>query len=489
VSQESAYSRATLMDLAHHLPDVPGIDMLVNLPEDERVLDLRVAELTPKAGDAVQGRPERGVLCSTDRRMLFFLRPVTGELDRELQVATGYLVESLLLDQPLDRERAARFFPKKAREVLALRARMAKLFFPDLQPVLSLPLAGLAAFMYHQGSDRLAHLDLEVDLRAESHELRAAIPQNPQLRLTLGPRFVSKPYPKPDPNLPLVGTCEVAELVRLVDELRHAQSELDYDRLPSRLFRAPWAIALLSFGPRAKAEVVYRGERLSGALGVEHGELFLPRKLLGRDVLFNVGEVDEVSWDAAALTLVIKGSGMHHRWKVEAPDAEFHWLRSYLEELVEVKHLVWELPGRAGMAPDAKQDPVGGLLCYHLETCNDPAVILPARLTQPLIEEFMDEFGQLLPAEEVPQGLVLLMESEPRQEGMLFTDRALYARRVGQPGARIPYARVEGEVQVKKGLVSTQLGLGPIQLGLGKLGKETLRCLLQAFKDLPKLAR
>jgi hypothetical protein len=489
VSPESPYSRATLMDLVHHLPDVPGIDMLVNLPEDEQVLDMRVAELSPKAGDAIHGRPERGVLCSTDRRLLFFLRPAAVELDRELQVATGYLVESLLLDQPLDRERAARFFPKKPREVLALRARMAKLFFPDLQPVLSLPLAGLAAFMYYQGPAKLACLDLEVDLRAEGQELRAAISQNPQLRLTLGPRFVSKPYPKPDPNLPLVGTCEVAELVRLVDQLRHAQSEIDYERLPNKLFRAPWAIVQLSFSPRAKAEVLYRGERLSGSVGVEHGELTLPHKLLGRDVLFNVGEVDQVSWDATAQILVIKGAGMHHRWKVEAPDPEFHWLRSYLEELVEVKQLVWELPGRAGMAPDAKQDPVGGLLCYHLETCNDPAVILPARISQEQVEEFMDEFGQLLPAEEVPQGLVLLVESAPRQEGVLFTDRALYARRIGQPGARISYARVESEVQVKKGLVSTQLSLGPIQLGLGKLGKETVRNLFQVLKDLPKLAR
>jgi len=477
------------MDIAHALPDVPGIDMLVNLPEDEAVFDVRVAELNPKQGDATPGRPERGVLCSTDRRLLFFLRPAGVELDRELLVATGYLVESLLLDQPLDRERAARFFPKKTREVLSLRARMARVFFPDLQPVLSLPLAGLAAFMYHQGESRLAAVDLEVDLRAEGKELRAAIPQNPQLRLVLGPRFVAKPYPRPDPNLPLVGTCEVAEMVRLVEQLRQAQAEIDYERLPAKLFRAPWAIVQLAFAPRARVEVVFRGERLSGAVGVERGELSMAKKLLGRDVLFNVGEIDLVTWDDAERSVVIKGPGMHHRWKVEAPDAAFHWLRSYLEELVEVKHLVWEPPGRAGLTPDAKLDPVGGLLCYHMETCNDPAVVLPANLTQEQIEEFMDEFGQLLPAEEAPQGLVLLMESEPRQEGVLFTDRAAYARRVGQTGVRIPYSRLEGEVQVKKGLVSTQLVLGPVQLGLGKLGKETIRNLFQLLKDLPKLAR
>jgi hypothetical protein len=479
-----------LMDLAHHLPDVPGIDMLVNLPEEERVLDLRVAELAPKLGDACPGRPERGVLCLTDQRLLFFLRPTGPELDRELLVATGYLVESLLLQQPLDRERAARFFPRKPRDVLALRARMARLFFPDLQPVLCLPLAGVAGLLSHHGAAHLAALDLEVDLRSEGGEIRKLLPQNPQLRLVLGPRFETKPYPKPDPMLPLVDACPVAELVGLVERTRQAQAELDYDRLPAALFASPWAIALLAFSPRARAELTFHGDRLTGVVGIERGEMLLPKKLLGKETLFNVGELDEVSWLPDESTLVLKGPGIHHRWTVASPDPEFRCLLAYLQELVAVKRRIWEAPGEAGLAPDEKLDPVAGLLCYHLETCNDPAVHLPARLERPLVEEFMDDFGQLLPAEERPQGLVLMTEAEPRQEGLLFTERALYARRAGQPGVRVPYFRLDQDLQAKKGLIgATTLSLGPVSLGLGKLGKETVRRLLDTLRELPRLAR
>ncbi len=482
------FNRADLMNLADHLPEVPGIDMLVNLPEQEQLLDIRIAEMTPRIEGEPKGRQERGLLCVTNERLLFFLRvPEVGQ-DRELATATGYLVECLLRRQPLDRERAARYFPKKESAVMALRRRLAELYFPDLMPALSLPLAGLAAIMPVYDGSRQACLDLEIDVRAEGGLLPKLVHLNPQLRLVLGPRYADKPYPQPEPSLPLVAVCPVRELVQLVELLRDAQANIDYDSLPERLFSTPWALSLLCAQPRAKAELVHGGQRVSGKIGIERGQMLLARKVK-RTALFNVGAVEDLSWDEKAGLLSLRGPGLSYRVEAEPRSAQLAWIRSYLEELLAARREVWEDPfARAELQPEAKPDPVGELLRYHLETCNDPAVFLGDRLTREQIERFMDGFGQLLPPEENPQALILLAGTAQGQVGMLFTDRGLYARQRGGPGQRFAFARVSEAAQSKKGFLSSSLSIGPLAFKMDGLGKETAQALGRVLQEVSQRA-
>ncbi len=487
-SDSTAYNRASLMDLAEHLADAPGIDMLVNLPASEQIQDIRIAELIPRAEGESKGPAHRGVLCTTNERLLFFLRVPEVSRDRDLATATGYLVECLLRRKPLDRERAARYFPKKETAILDLRRQMAELYFPDLLPVVGLPLAGLAAILPTLDSSQQAIIDLEVDLRAEGGLLRRLIQLNPQLRLVLGPRYAERPYPEPNPSLPLVAACGVQELVELVDRIRECQSAIDFDSLPSRLFDAPWAISLLSGSPRAKVSLVHHGDQSSGKAHVERGHLVLTRTLK-KTQLFNVGAVDDLGWDEESAALTIKGPGLHYRLQGEARSAQFAWIRAYLMELFEIRRSLWEDPFQRGdLEPDAKPDPVGELLRYHLEPCNDPAVYLKDRLELSQVDRFMDGFGQLLPPDETPQGLVLMASPDDFQTGLLFTERSLYVRKRDMPGERIPFQRVAESIQQKKGFLSTSISFGPLAFKLESLGKETGRALFQALKAVNKRA-
>lgn len=473
------------MDLANHLSEVPGIDMLVNLPDREHLWDIRIAEFIPRVGGEPKGKPERGVLCITSERLLFFLRVPSVIKDRELATATGYLVECVLKRTPLDRERAARYFPKKEAAVVGLRRRMAEIYLPDLLPVLSLPLAGVSALMPFMDSSQQACLDVEIDLRAEGGILRKLVHINPQLRFIMGPRYTEKPYLEPEPSLPLVSTCKIQELAEMVDKLRDAQAEIDYERLPSTLFPSPWALSLLSASPKAKVKLVHKGEQVNGKIFMEAGQLVLSRKL-SKNPLFNLGQLDDLGWEEASTTLTLKGASMHYRIEGEARSAQFAWIRGYLEELLQTRRMLWEDPlGQGDLEPEAKPDPVGELLRYHLEPCNDPKIVLKDLLNTEQVDRFMDDFGQLLPPEESPQGLVVL--GSGGDEGLLFTDRALYVRKRGQAGDRLPFSRVPAAAQSKKGFLSTSLSIGPLTFKLDSLGKETVKALAVVLRDIARL--
>jgi hypothetical protein len=482
----AGYSRASLMRLADHLRDAPGIDMLVNLPEDEKILDLRVAEMIPRIAGDVRGNAERGVLCTTNHRLLFFRRIPETVGDRELTTATGYLVECLLRNQPLDRERASRFFPKKESAILSLRERMAAMYFADLLPVISLPLAGLAAFMPIYDPSCQACLDLEIDLRSEGGILTKLVQINPQLRLILGPRYEDIPFPEPQPSLPLVSALTVRELVACVDAIRNAQAEVDFENLPAQLFHAPWAISLMFSSPRAKTNLIQKGEQVSGKLFIKGGHLVLGRKIT-KTPLFNVGLLHDLAWEENTGRLMLKGPGFHYNIEGEPRSAQFAWIRTYLTELLEVRRTIWEDPlAQVDLEPDAKPDPIGELLLYHFEPCNDPAVVLKARLDIEQVDGFMDGFGQMLPPEETPQGMVMLARADQLQEGLLFTDRALYVRKRGQAGNRIGYPKVASAAQSKKGFLSTSLSIGPLTFKLDSIGKQTIEALKTVLKDVTK---
>jgi len=98
----------------------------------------------------------------------------------------------------------------------------------------------------------------------------------------------------------------------------------------------------------------------------------------------------------------------------------------------------------------------------------------------------MDDFGQLLPPEENPQGFVAL--GSGGEEGLLFTDRALYFRKRGQPGERLAYSRVPAATQSKKGFLSTSLSIGALTFKLDSLGKETVKALTVVLRDIARLS-
>ena len=482
----TGYNRAILMRLADHLRDAPGIDMLVNLPENEKIQDLRIAEMIPRIDGEARGDAERGVLCTTNHRLLFFRRIPETVGDRELATATGYLVECLLRNQPLDRERAARFFPKKETAILSLRERMAALYFADLLPVISLPLAGLAAVMPVYDPSRQACLDLEIDLRSEGGILTKLVRINPQLRLILGPRYEDIPFPEPQPSLPLVSALTIRELVACVEDIRNGQADLDFESLPAQLFHAPWAISLMFTSPRAKTNLVHKGEQVNGKLFVKGGHLVLGRKIK-KLPLFNVGLLHDLAWEEDKGRLMLKGPGFHYNIEGEPRSSQFAWIRTYLTELLEVRRTIWVDPlAQVDLEPDAKPDPIGELLLYHFEPCNDPAVVLKDRLDIDQVDAFMDDFGQMLPPEESPQGMVMLAGVDQFQEGLLFTDRALYVRKRGQAGNRLGYPKVASAAQSKKGFLSTSLSIGPLTFKLDSIGKLTAEALKAVLKDVTR---
>ncbi len=484
--RSTQYDRAKLMDLTGHLNELAGLDMIVNLPEDEQLLDIRLADLVPKNMGEPVGDPERGVVCFTSTRLLFFRhRPEVIE-DKALAVATGYLTECLLCHRPMDRTRAARYFPKKESSIFELRKKMAALYFPDLMSLLDIPLAGIIAMMPFMDKSKQATLDFEIDLRSESPQLFKLLPINPQIRIVLGQRFLERPYPEISSSMPLVSACPVEELSLLTDRLREIQAEIDYDKLPKKLFLSPWSLSQLFFTPKAKVSLIHNGEKVQGKIYIEKGNLVLARKL-SKSTLFNVGNLEDIGWDEAKNELILKGPGVYYKIEGEVDSRPFTQIRFYLEELLAGRKNIWEDPNKfSDIAPDTKPDPIGELLRYHLAPCNDPAIHLSETIEENMIDEFMDGFGQLLPPEETPQCLVLL--DKGLQEGFLFTDKGFYVRKKAKSGQRISFSKLLEKLEFKKGFMSNSISIDSTTYKIDSLGKETRSALTLVIKDICKRA-
>lgn len=484
--RDTQYDRAKLMDLAGHLGEVAGWDMIVNLPEDEQLLDIRMADFVPKSSGEPMGNPERGVVCVTSTRLLFFRREPEVSEDRDLSVATGYLTECRLCHRPMDRTRAARYFPKKESSIFALRKKMASLYFPDLMPLLEIPLAGIVAMMPFMDKSKQATIDLEIDLRSEGELIFKLLPINPQIRLVLGQRFLEHPYPEIASTMPLVSACPIDELVALTDRLREIQAEIDYDKLPKKLFLSPWSLSQLFFTPKAKVKLIHNGEQAQGRIYLENGNLILSRKL-SKATLFNVGSLEDLGWNDEENELLLKGPGVHYKIEGEAHSTQFAQIRFYLEELLTGRREIWEDPKKySNLSPEAKPDPVGELLRYHLAPCNDPAIRLSESIEEKLLDEFMDGFGQLLPPEETAQCLILLDKSA--QEGILFTDEGFYVRKKAKSGQRLAYSKLLEKVEFKKSFISNTIAVGTLVFKIDSLGKETRSALDLVIKEISRRA-
>jgi hypothetical protein len=359
------------------------------------------------------------------------------------------------------------------------------LFFPDLTPVLCLPLAGLPAVMGMIDPSQTATLDVEIDLRSDAAQLRRLVPCNPQLRFHVGARLSDKPFTEPERSHGLVAACPSCELVELVELIRDARGEDEASR--DRVFSSPLAIWLLGSAPKPKVSLVVRGDRTSGALSVEGGELMLSRKLVVKDKLFNTGELEDSSWDEEKVTLSLKGPGFSFRVQAEKDSAELACLRGYLMELVDARRQVWEpQPSAEGVTPAGKPEPIGELLHYHFDPCNDPLVSLFPGISHNLVDQFMEGFGQLIGSAEMPRGMVLLSKDAPCRVGLLFTERAVYARGADLKGERVPFEKLTDLAQSRKRLLSSTLNLGNVSLKLDALGKETIKALDEVLKNLPR---